>query len=195
MEPSIIISVAGLVLAVVVMLVIAPSMAKESSDRKKEKNVYVHTCPDCQSEVRIIQGGLKHLDPADAAMIVRLVPDAPMYHIGETRCPKCQSWLAFRIDQWPPGFLTVNATEGHVATNSCTQCRKPLRKPEFPKGAYDGESAALAKLPIDIGLICSRCNALNCVACVVDATRGRTKDGSLLCPRCYRGPVDKVHHG
>ena len=195
MDPNLLIPIAGLALAVVAMLVVAPRMAKENKDRANNKRTYTYTCPDCQQPIHITPNGLRPLDPADAGMIIRLAPDAPQYHLGDVRCLSCKSTLTFRTDQWPPGFITMNATEGHVSKNSCTQCRKPFRKPEFPPGAYDGDADALKRLPHDIGLICSRCGSLDCVACVVDATRNRTADGSLLCPRCYRGPVDKVHYG
>lgn len=195
MDTSILIPVAGLVIAMLAMALIAPRMAQDNKERAKKKRLYAYPCPDCQRPVHMTPGGLKPLDPMEAGMIVRLVPTAPQRHLGEVRCQHCRSTLTFRTDQWPPGFITINATEGHYAKNSCTQCHKPLRTPEFPRGAYDGNADDLKRLPPNIGLICSRCNAINCVACVVDVTRNRTSDGSLLCPRCYRGPVDKVHHG
>ncbi|MFP6583924.1 MAG: hypothetical protein VCD00_15400 [Candidatus Hydrogenedentota bacterium] len=193
-NPLILISILGLILALGGMTVLTPRLLSENKTRRQERKTCTHTCPNCQHDTSLNPNGMRHLSVTESALLIREIPDAPQHDLADIRCKACQSSLVFRVDQWPPGFLAVNVIEGHTAKNSCTQCRIPLMPPEFPAGAYDGDHDALQRLPAHVGLICSRCEAINCISCVVDATRNRTQDGSLLCPRCYRGPVDKVHH-
>lgn len=194
LTPTLIISILGLVVALVGMIVLTPRMLSDNKDRKRNRSLHIHVCPNCQQHVSMTPEGMRHLDTNDSALVIRNFPDAPAYDLAEIRCPECNSTLVFRVDEWPPVYLAANILEGHTAKNSCTQCRTPLLKPQFPVGEFDHDTNALPRLPDNIGLICSRCNAVNCLVCVKDATRNRTADGSLLCPRCYRGPVDKVHH-
>ena len=109
-------------------------------------------------------------------------------------CPYCEAAHCFSTDERDPVWLGVNLYTPQARTNHCAECRRPLRRPPWRPGVYDGRLAAAPHIPPDVGLVCSKCGAVCCVACCRDVTRKRTKDGSLLCPRCGRGPLETVYH-
>ena len=163
------------------------------SGKKKPKNVVELECSVCHQPLVINVAELTPLSGAESALVVSERPDVSGRKMADYRCPYCDADHTFAVDVRPPQWIMANAFFGHSKTTHCNQCRKPLLRPSWPAGTYD-QKLSDAPLQPDHGLICSRCGANCCVACVRDATRGRTKDGSSLCPRCFRGPVDKVFH-
>ena len=191
---TIILPLTGLLLAFVGLLVLTPRLMRDRKVQVVRKTTFEFPCSNCQAIVFITRQSLVKITGAEAALIIRNVPDAPMHQLAEQRCSACRSTLSFRIDEWPPVFLIANATEGQKRSNNCTECRKPLVRPNFAKGAYDERINEIPDLNPKLGLRCSRCSAVSCVACLESVTRNRTQDGSYLCPRCYRSPVNLVHH-
>ncbi len=192
--PSIIIPLAGLVLAFVGLLVLTPKMLREQKSRSIGKKTYEFSCPTCQQRLGVTRQSLISIEGVEAALVIQNVPDAPMHHLAEQRCQACSSMLTFRIDEWPPVFVIANAAEGQRRSNNCVECREPLVRPIWPRGVYDEKIEDISGIDPKLGLKCPRCDAVSCVACLEDVTRNRTQDGSYLCPRCFRSPVNLVHH-
>jgi hypothetical protein len=191
---SIIIPLAGLVFAFVGLLVLTPKMLGEQKKKSIRKNGVDFSCPTCQQALFITRHSLQSITGVEAALVIQNLPKAPADHLAEQRCHACSSMLTFRIDEWPPVFLIANAIEGQRRSNNCVECRKPLVRPTWSRGEYDERIEAIPDIDPKLGLKCSRCDAVSCVACLENVTRNRTEDGSLLCPRCFRSPVNLVHH-
>ena len=149
-------------------------------------------CSSCQKTLILRPGEMTAISPAETALVVSVKPRVVGRALGEYRCPYCDADHCFIIEKWPPEYVTSNAYEPQDITAHCTECEKALRKPGWAEGDRDGDALTNPDLTDDHGLVCSRCGAVCCVGCCHDATRNRTKDGSLLCPRCHRGPVEKV---
>jgi hypothetical protein len=149
-------------------------------------------CSSCQKTLIIHPGEMTAMSPAEVALVVSVRPHVVGRTLGEYRCPYCDADHCFVTEGWPPEYVTSNAYESQAITAHCTQCEKSLRKPGWAAGNADQNALANPDLGDDHGLVCSRCDAVCCVRCCHDATRNRTEDGSLLCPRCHRGPVEKV---
>src|SRR5690606_19301153 len=94
-----------------------------------------------------------------------------------------------------PEWIGVNLSAPEQKAPVCLECRKPLRIPPWSPGEYDGKVTQAPDLRADYGLECPFCGSLSCVRCAEEATRNRTPDGSLRCPRCRRHPVDRFYHG
>ena len=151
-------------------------------------------CTVCQKPLISEQGELRALQGAEVGLVVRSKPEAVGRMIAEYVCPYCEAAHCFLVDARPPRWLGANFSQPQTKTTHCFECRKPLRTPPWPEHAYDGRLEEAPHLPPDLGLVCGRCQAVCCVACCTAATKHRTPDGSLLCPRCFRGPVDRVFH-
>lgn len=127
-------------------------------------------------------------------MIVQQRPQAYGRPIGEIRCRTCRTTHTFLLDTKPPTWLISDeGRAGHTGI-VCTQCRRTLVNPPWPRGTRDGAVHQVEDAPDRAGVVCARCGDICCVECVRNASRGRTPDGSFLCPRCYRQPVDRFHH-
>lgn len=192
--PSIIIPLAGLILAFGGLLVLTPKMLREQKKKSVRKSALEFSCPTCQDTVFVTRQSLISITGAEAALVIQKIPDAPSHDLAEQRCQACSSMLTFRIDEWPPVFLIANAIEGQKISNNCVECRKPLVRPTWPRGVYDEKIEEIPDMDSKLGLKCPRCDAVSCVACLEFVTRNRTQDGSYLCPRCFRSPVNLVHH-
>jgi hypothetical protein len=162
-------------------------------DRKKRIPLRL-TCPICQHTIQTEQGNLTPLPLEYVAFIVRDDPSAYGLPLAEVTCPGCGASHIYATNTSPPRYLMTNPLSDKVRTSTCSQCHTPLARPSWPRGAYDGKLASAPGLAPNHGLECPRCGAVACVACVEEASRNRTADGSYLCPRCFRGPMDKVHH-
>jgi hypothetical protein len=193
-SPALLIALAGLVLAFGGLLFLTPRMLKDQKQKSVTKGGLEFSCPACQQMVFVTRQSLKSLIGVEAALVIQNVPDAPMYNLGEQRCQACSTSLTFRTDCWPPAFLIANAIEKTKVGNTCVECRGLLARPTWPRGIYDRKIDEIPDRNPKLGLKCPRCDAVSCVACLESVTRNRTPDGSFLCPRCFRSPVDLVHH-
>ncbi|MDK1021190.1 MAG: hypothetical protein QGD90_06095 [Candidatus Hydrogenedentes bacterium] len=182
------------VAAVGILIVLTPRLLRTGKGRQAKGVAFEMPCTVCQQRLAIPQADLEAIVGSEVALVVRECAAAQGKRLGGYRCPYCEAYHIFATDTSPPKWLVVNPFEPQLATNHCMDCRRPLQRPPWPQGEYEGRLHELKDLLPKYGLVCSRCGAICCVACCRDVTRGRTADQSLLCPRCFRGPVDKIHH-
>ena len=96
--------------------------------------------------------------------------------------------------QTPSEWITAHAYEPQRKTTRCANCDTLLRKPEWPQGPPREGLDDYPNLQANHGLVCSRCQSVSCYRCCEEVTKNRTPDGSFLCPRCSRGPMNEVFH-
>lgn len=178
------------------VIVLAATLGTRSPGRNARQDEAVEmACTICQQNLVIHRNQMAVLTGPEMALVVSVEPEIRGRDLAEYRCPHCDAAHCFAIDTAPPQWVVANAYEPQAMSTFCTECRKPIAKPSWPKGYYDGRfQDAGEKLLPRHGLVCPRCNAVCCVECCHTITRNRTPDGSLLCPRCSRGPVDKIFH-
>ncbi|HRI88413.1 MAG TPA: hypothetical protein PLJ47_06095 [Candidatus Hydrogenedentes bacterium] len=150
-------------------------------------------CTICQKQMVIPAEDLKPLQGVEMALCVRDNPALAGRKLAEYTCPYCEATHVFAVDKRAPEWVGANMFSPQSKGTRCLNCSKPLRTAPWGEGAYD-KRLNEAPLQPDYGLQCSKCNAVVCVACTLDATRNRTKDGSFVCPRCFRSPVDRTYH-
>lgn len=178
------------VLAIGVLIVLTPHLLKASGKVSTMRQRFDWSCPICQRELTIEPDQLNEIDGPEVALIVRDRPDVHRRPMADYRCPNCEAYHVFAMDKTPPEWLMANPFEAQRGSTLCSQCRVPLARPTWPQGAFDGRVDEAPGVDAKHGLTCSRCDSVVCLGCCRDATRNRTKDGSLLCPRCHRGPVE-----
>ncbi len=177
------------VFAIGVLAVLTPRLVRNPRQQKIR-----FTCPVCQHTLESAVIDLNGVDPQEAGFVVRECPEAYGRPLGEIECPKCSSSHVFAVDTAPATFLVTNAVSATARANTCNQCRAPLKSPPWPRGAYDGAWAKVPKLDGKYGLVCSHCGAVACLTCCQEASRGRTAENTLRCPRCFRIPMEKFAH-
>ncbi len=182
------------VAAVGTLIVLTPRLLRTEKGKQAKGLPFEMPCTVCQQKLVIAQADLETITGPEVALVVRECRGAEGKRLGGYRCPYCEAYHVFDVGGRQPKWLVANPFEPQLATNQCMECRRPLQKPPWPQGEYDGLFSELQDLLPKHGLVCSRCGSICCVECCRDVTRGRTADGSLLCPRCFRGPVDKIHH-
>ena len=170
------------------------SPGKRKKQRHMQRGTIEMRCSVCQRRLVFHRGELEPLSPPELALAVRANRSMAGRRLAEYVCPHCEAAHCFATEGRDPVWLGVNLYEPQVFSNHCRECKRPLRRPRWPRGAYDGRLSEIRDLAPDLGLVCPHCKAVCCVACCEDATRKRTKDGSLLCPRCFRGPVETIYH-
>lgn len=179
---------------VIVMALARLQRRKNNRGPSPAAGTFEMECTVCQRSLVIHRSEVVELLGPEIALVVSTLPSALGRKLGEYRCPYCDASHCFDLGVKPMKWLVANVYEPQALTSHCTDCRKPLKKPSWPEGAYDGQIGEAPELLPEHGLICSRCKAVCCLECCNRMTRNRTHDGSLLCPRCGRGPVDKVFH-
>jgi hypothetical protein len=162
-------------------------------DRKRRTPVRL-ACPVCQHDIVTELGHLSPLPLEFVSFVVREDPSLYGLPLSEIRCKGCGVHHIYATDVRPPRFLMSNLLSDKARTSTCAQCHAPLARPSWPRGAYDGRLAAAPGFGPQHGLECKRCGAVVCVRCTQEASTGRTKDGSFICARCFRGPLITVHH-
>lgn len=151
-------------------------------------------CSSCGKPLVVHRSELVPLSRPEVALCVRVQPDLVGHKLAEYVCPYCEASHCFVVDGRTPVWVGANLYSPHQGGARCMDCGKPLQTPPWPAGAYDGRLNEAPSLQPDYGLVCSKCHAIVCVACTRLATRGRTKDGTFVCPRCARSPVDRSYH-
>lgn len=151
-------------------------------------------CAVCGARADVRPESLARLSAAEKALVVRERPEAIGKNLVEFVCPECDAAHCFSLGRASMQLIGVNLYEGQHFQVQCKECRKPLEPPPWPLGAYDGAVNEAPGELDDFGLQCPFCGAVTCVACCRTTTRNRTGDGSLLCPRCYRGPLERFYH-
>jgi hypothetical protein len=153
-------------------------------------------CPTCERELVIARGELVELPGPEMALVVRSVKTAAGRKLGEFVCPHCSSAHCFIMDSGKLAYVGTNLYEPQAHDSTCHHCRRPLRKPVWAVGAYDGRLDEAPTVPLDYGLTCSQCTALSCVNCCRERSQVlQLDDGITACPRCSHAPVDTVYHG
>ncbi len=181
--------------AIVIVLTLR-AKAQESS--KTVRSVYAtntveQQCNICQKQMVIPAADLVPLQSVEMALCVRAIPALMGRKMAEYNCPYCEAVHCFTVDKRTPEWVGVNLYSPQAKGTRCLNCSKPLKVAPWGEGAYN-KRLQEAPLQPDYGLVCSKCDAVVCVACSVDSTRNRTKDGTLVCPRCFRPSVDRTYH-
>jgi hypothetical protein len=187
-------AIAGTVLVLALTLRARLASGTSSAGLIADAASFQMRCGICQKDLVIHPNQLVKLSGPELALSVRVKPKLVGRPLAEYVCPYCEASHCFAVDVRPPECVGTNLYLPRGAGALCMECGKPLRKPPWPIGYFDGRLNEAPELHPDYGLICSRCQAVTCVACVKDATRNRTKDGSFVCPRCMRSPVTGVFH-
>jgi len=177
------------VFAVGVIVVLTPRLLGSKQEQRIEM-----TCPICQHSLCRRVGELARLTPNETGFVVRERPEAYGRPLGELHCPSCDSSLVYAVDRFPPEHVVTNAFSATARKNTCNQCRAPLHAPAWPEGAFDGKIGNAPGLDEKHGLVCNHCGATVCVQCSKEASRGRTTEGVLRCPRCFRVPLERFLH-
>jgi len=151
-------------------------------------------CANCGASTAVQAEDLAPLSSAEKALAVRERPSALGQDLAEFVCPYCDAAHCFSIRRDDVVLVGINLYQGQRTQASCKECRKPLLQPPWPRGTFDGRVDEAPGNTSELGLACAHCGAICCGACCRTATRNRTADHSLLCPRCFRGPVDHFHH-
>lgn len=193
-------SVAGALILMAAALIMGGSglgwlLAKRAgrgAPRRARREVRVEmTCTVCQRPLVFDSSAVAVLTPAETALVVRVRPNLVGRRMGEYTCPYCEAAHCFTTDRARLEWVGVNLYQPQARTVHCFECRRILQRPPGRPGTR------LAEMPNplpDYGLECPHCHAVCCVGCCRDYTRKRTKDGSLLCPRCSRGPVESLYY-
>ncbi len=162
----------------------------KSSKKRASRGSFQLTCNVCQHEMVIAMRDLRPLEGTEIGLAVRAVPQIVGRKLADYACPYCEADHCFAIESGQPEWVGVNLYSPQSHSSNCMDCGKRLQRPPWPQGEYQGRPLDAPNPQPDFGLVCSRCKAVCCVECVKKATRNRTTDGSLLCPRCHRSPVD-----
>lgn len=150
-------------------------------------------CVTCGTTLPARPGHLRPMTAQERGLIVCEHPELSGAPLAELACPACGALHCFVVRGKQTHYVGTDIFAPQTRTSKCLDCGQPLARPGWPPDRDPGNPGA-ASLPPNIGLICSRCGGVSCVACCRNATRNRTQDGSFLCPRCFRGPVDRVYH-
>jgi len=147
-------------------------------------------CTVCQQTLSIAVQDMRRLEGSEIALAVRVIPKLVGRPLADYVCPHCEADHCFTMDQGKPEWVGANLYSPQSKVSICQECQKVLKRPPWPERQYQGHPQDAPNPHPDYGLVCARCGARCCVSCVQSATRNRTKDGSFLCPRCRRQPVD-----
>ena len=151
-------------------------------------------CSVCRKEMVVHQHSMAPLSGPECALVARTKPETVGKKLLEHICPYCESSHYFLVEGKRMEWIGANLYSPQSSTAHCMECRRPMRKPPWPSGAFDGRLLEAPALAPDYGLVCDRCKAVCCVECCTKATRNRSVDGTYRCPRCARGDVKTMFH-
>jgi hypothetical protein len=194
MAESLVLLLGVILLLTLVLAILTPKLLSEKKNTEGDRVVVESKCPICQQQLNIKRKAFEPLNALQMGLVVQQRPDMYNHPLSEYRCPGCDASLVFYMGGAQPQFVVSNVGENQRTGSQCTQCHDRLLKPDWSQQDYGQGNFSDAPLEAKHGLKCSRCEAVCCLACVKDATRNRTEDGSYLCPRCYRGPVDQIFY-
>lgn len=155
---------------------------------------FAMVCACCGERADVVASALATLSAAEKALVVRERPAVVGQNLVEFPCPTCDASHCYSVRRQTMTFVGVNLYQGQHIQASCKECQRPIVAPPWRRGAFDGNVAGAPGDTSALGLTCKYCGAICCVPCCQDATRNRTADGTLLCPRCFRGPNDQFCH-
>jgi hypothetical protein len=186
---ALILPVSIAVFAIGALIVLTPRVVGTAA-----RQVIKQPCPVCQRPLESPVNQLLKVGLHEVGFVVRECPEAYGRPLGELKCPGCKSSHIFAVDTVPATFLVTNAVSATARQNTCNQCRTPLKAPAWRRGAFDGRWREAPGLDPKHGLACAQCGAIACYECCETASRGRTAEGVLRCPRCFRVPMEKFMH-
>jgi len=178
----------------VLWLTLRPRRGGEAPGARRSDGASQLACSVCQKEMVLHANGMAPLSGPERALIARNLPETVGKNIVEHICPYCESSHYFVVEGKRFAWLGANLYSPQVSTTHCMECRRPLRRPPWPQGAFDGHLHDAPALENEYGLVCERCKAVCCVECCTKATRRRTNNGTYHCPRCARPDVKVVFH-
>lgn len=170
------------------------SSAPSSFSARNRDGTFAHTCAHCGDQTLIGPETLHALSASEKALVVRERHEVVGKNLMEYVCRTCDAAHCFIVSPSAVVYLGANFYEGQRVGARCAECQRGLVSPPWSPGEFDGKVDS-APAPIgDYGLVCPHCGAVCCVSCCNSVTRRRTKDGTLLCPRCFRGPLERFFH-
>lgn len=152
------------------------------------------TCAVCAEPSEVSSESLATLSSAEKALVVRERPNVIGQNLVEFACPVCDASHCYQARRNSMLYVGVNLYQGQHFQTNCKECQKRIVRPPWRDGAFDGKVEQAPGDIANLGLQCPLCGAICCVDCCKRATRNRTTDGTLLCPRCFRGPNDRFCH-
>jgi hypothetical protein len=186
-----------LMLGMAVMISRGATASARSGAVTRSRNrdgTFAHTCEICGDQTLVSAESLHHLSSEEKALAVREQNAALGKELVEYVCRSCDASHCFALEDGRVVFMGVNLYEGQQYGTRCVECQRKLVAPPWSPGYYDGRVASAPGPRSGLGLSCEPCGAICCVDCCEDFTRNRTKDRSLLCPRCSRGPLTAFFH-
>lgn len=183
---------AGIALRLFWLAVNTPSQSGEVTLNRDGS--FSMVCTVCGAPAEVSQSALATLSPAEKALVVRERPSVIGQNLVEFACPGCDASHCYGVRRNTMTLIGVNLYQGQHFQTNCKECQKPIARPPWRAGAFDGHVDGAPGDLSNLGLQCSLCGAICCVDCCKRSTRNRRSDGALLCPRCFRGPNDRFYH-
>jgi DNA-directed RNA polymerase subunit RPC12/RpoP len=166
---------------------------RASAPPKQAAGALVEHCRVCERDMVFTADQLKPLTGVEAGLMVSARPDLHGKRLAEYICPYCETAHCFVMEGRRPVWADANLFVPEQKRARCMECRKPLKRPPWPEGAYDGRLTEAPDLDPDMGLACPRCKATVCVQCCQSITHGAFT-GLYRCPRCNAKAIDRAHH-
>lgn len=164
-----------------------------AAPRVRSGNILEFECSECQQMLVIPPDAYTKLSGAEVALVVGGKPRLAGRKLGEYVCPHCEASHYFTIDRTPPVWVGANLYAPQTKSNNCLECRKRVRPPQWTANPEQDNVLGDEDLRPDYGLVCSRCGALCCVACVAQFSRQDVRTAGARCPRCGRGPIEQLY--
>lgn len=152
------------------------------------------TCTRCRRQLVFSPHELQPLSPTEMGLVVRTKPSVVRRPLADYTCPYCEAAHCFTIDGRQPEWVGVNLYQPSESSVDCFECRQPLKRVPGSSSGLTEKVDDVSALEPEMGLKCPRCHSICCVRCCRRASRGRMQDGSVLCPRCNRGPVNLLYY-
>ncbi|HOD51940.1 MAG TPA: hypothetical protein PKY01_02130 [Candidatus Hydrogenedentes bacterium] len=149
-------------------------------------------CTECQKILVVPREELTPLSGPEMGLVVASRPQLVGRKLSEYVCPHCNASHCFAVDASPPAWIGVNLYGPQTKSSNCLECRKRLRAPHWPADPQRDNVKNAPDLRPDYGLVCSRCGAVCCVACVAQYSRQDVRTEGARCPRCGRSPIEQV---
>jgi hypothetical protein len=166
--------------------------AEPDAARGRRRSAMDYECSECGQSLVIQPDELTRLSGVEQALVVGYRPKMVGRNLAEYVCPYCEASHCFAVDRNPPVWVGANLYAPQSKTSNCQECRKRLRPPHWPPGSAPDAPREAPDLQPDYGLVCSRCGAVCCVACVSRFSRVDLREQEGRCPRCGKGPVNAV---
>ena len=151
-------------------------------------------CTVCQRDLVFTRDQMRTLKGVEVGLAVRSRKEAVGRPLAEYTCPHCESGHCFAVDGREPEWLGANLYQPQQSTGRCMECGRPFKRTPWPVGAHQGDLRTAPSLDGDLGLRCSRCKSVVCVACSQVATRNRTDGSVYYCARCSRPGMDSFYY-